>query len=206
MSRRSLLPLMGLIIVLLAGARSPLAAYPEPAIVSPSWNLDFTFETPRLIAVEDITGTVHWYWYMVYEVTNQTGEDQLFIPEVTIATDTGRIIEAGRGVPAAVFARIKERLGDPLLESPIQIVGRLLQGVDYARKSVTIWPAFEQDVDEFTMFFSGLSGETQTIAHPATGEPVLMRRTLMIRFSLPGTPANPQQQKALLQEQREVMR
>jgi hypothetical protein len=181
-------------------------AYPQPAIVSPTWALDFSFANPRTIAVTEIDGNVRWYWYMPYMVVNNTGEDRLFIPEITIADDSGRIITAGQDVPASVFKAVQNQLGNPLLKSSIAIVGKLLQGEDYAQESVAIWPVSPTDVDEFSVFISGLSGESQTIPNPATGEDVLVRRTLMLTFATPGNPVTPQDQSITLQSQRDVMR
>ncbi len=185
----------------------PAQAYPEPAIVSPSWALDFTFDTPRPIAFTDVDGSTRWYWYMTYKVVNNTDEDRLLVPEITIATDTGQILPANHGVPATVFNQIKQQEGNPLLESPMEVVGEILQGEDYAKESVAIWPAFVDDVDQVTVFVAGLSGENTTIQDPATGEPVLLRRTTMLIFDTPGNhPVNPQKQPIELVEQTDVMR
>lgn len=182
-------------------------AYPEPAIVSPSWALDFTFKNPQPMAVHNAEGQVQWYWYMPYKVVNQTGEDRLFIPEITIATDSGRIITAGQNVPPSVFTIVKRKLlKNPLLENPMEIVGKILQGEDYAREGVAIWPAFGHDVDEFVVFFAGHSGENATVLNPITGEKVLMRRTMMLRFGSPGNHPSPETQPITLEQHTEVMR
>ena len=181
-------------------------AYPEPDIVSPSWSLEFTFENPAPIVVRDARGQLTWYWYMTYQVVNRTGEDRMFIPECTIAEDDGRIITAGQGVPPGVFTQIKAQLGNPLLESPIEVVGKILQGIDYAKQSVAIWPCPLNDVDEFSVFIAGLSGETATIQNPITDEDVLMRRSVMLQFSTPGNNTRPQVQPVVLSDRRDVMR
>ena len=56
-----------------------------------------------------------------------TDEDLLFIPEITVANDTGDIINAGENVPPTVFPAIKKRLGNPLLLSPVEVVGKQLR-------------------------------------------------------------------------------
>lgn len=198
----ALLSALGLVLATPAA----IQAFPEPAAVSPSWNLDFEFGSPEPIAIEDVSGTTQWYWFMPYTVVNNSGSDQLFIPEATLATDAGDIISAGQNVPASLFPRIRQRLRNPLLLSPLEVVGRILQGEDYAKESVIIWPAFDHNVDELTLFISGLSGETQAATNPITGESVLMRRTLMLRYAMPGNPASPQSQPVQLVEQRDVMR
>lgn len=180
--------------------------HPEPRTVPGSWQLDFTWEKPRAIVLEDGDGAYRWYWYMPYTVVNNSGRTVLFIPEITIATDTGQTIDAGANIPAGLFPLIEQELGNPFLESPIEVVGELLEGEDYARESVAVWPAFEENVTELTIFVAGISGETATVRNPVTDEMVMMRRTLMLRFRLPGDPPSPQRQAVLFEDSREVMR
>lgn len=201
-----LLLVSGLLLAVVALIGPTAAGYPEPAAVSPSWNLGFSYRDPEPIAVRDVTGAVRWYWYITYKVVNDTGSDQLFIPEFTIATDGGQIISAGRNVPASVFPEIKRRLNNPLLDSPIDVVGKLLQGEDYAKESVAIWPAFENDVDQYDVFVAGLSGENDTYVNPITGENVLVRRTLMITYQTPGNHPTPERQPVINAAEAEVMR
>ncbi|MEM8738805.1 MAG: hypothetical protein AAGG38_10065 [Planctomycetota bacterium] len=156
-----------------AGAAEGAGTFAEPSIINPAWSFDLEVNTPKAIAVADDRGLVRWYWYMAYQVTNNTGEDRLFIPEVTVIDDNGRIVTVGRRIPASVYPAIAERLGNKLLLSPDDVLGRLLQGEDFAKESVAIWPASDEDVDEFTVFFAGADGETKPLLSPRTGEPVL---------------------------------
>jgi len=192
------------------GLTAPTAqGFPEPAIVSPSWQLDFSYDRPEPIAVPGIDGEVRWYWYMPYQVVNHTGAERLFIPEITIADDRGAVLPADQGIPPAVFAAVKDRLKNPHLESAVEIVGRLLQGEDYARDGVAIWPAegfIERDADEMIVFIGGLSGETAQTTNPQTGETIMLRRTRMLRFALPGDFESPERQPVLLMQERDVMR
>jgi len=184
----------------------PAWAYPEPAIVSPSWSLDIQVQAPEAISIQDVDGSIRWFWYITYKVVNPTDQDLLFIPEITVANDRGEIITAGENVPPTVFPAIKKRLGNPLLLSPVQVVGKLLQGEDFAREGVAIWPAPGGDVDAFSVFIAGLNGETQNITNPITGESVLVRRTLMLDYKSPGNFKRPQDQPIIADGQREVMR
>jgi len=193
-------------VLLLAFGTPNAAAFPEPKIVIKSWQYDFQHDPPRPIAVHGIGGTIRWYWYITYKVTNNTGEERLFVPEIMIYTNTGKIFPAGKDVPAVVFNVIKERLEDPLLENPAKIIGQILQGSDHAKGGVAIWPAPEEDVDHLTLFVSGLSGETQAIKNPITGKRVVVRKTLMIDYDKPGTTHNIQNQAIIPRGQRWVMR
>lgn len=205
--------------------------HPKPSIVSPSWSLDLELQTPRTIAARDFSGSLRWYWYLPYTLTNHTGEDRLYTPQVTVTDNLGQIIQVGREIPPTVYPAVKSRLRNPLLESPEQVVGKILQGEDFARDSVFIWPVSEKDVDEFTIFISGADGETQVLVSPVTGEPVmqpaidplteepimdesgkptlapvLVRRTRVLTYANPGTHGSPQFYNAELTETSVVMR
>jgi hypothetical protein len=183
-SRR--LAVLGLMAVAFGGVARLAHAYPEPNVVPTSWELDVEIKTPRTIAVT-LPGstTARLFWYMTYTVTNRSGEDQLFIPDVWMFTDTGDLIQANRAVPPTVFARIKEQTKNNLLESPTQVVGTLLQGPDNAKESVAIWPVPDKDVKHVSIYFAGLSGESHNIK-AADGKEVQMRKTLMLDYDTPG--------------------
>lgn len=208
--------------------------FAEPSIINPTWAFDLEVSTPNAIAVADTNGRVRWYWYAAYSVANNTGNDRLFIPEVVVLTADGDIVQANRRIPPTVYPAIADRLNNRLLESPNDVVGRLLQGDDFAKESVAIWPASLTDVDEFTLFFSGADGETKPLLSPKTGEPILqpaldpvtgdpvldeagnavmspimVRRTRAYTYLTPGTPgvgANLREQTVQLVEEYEVMR
>ncbi|MEM8783320.1 MAG: hypothetical protein AAGE65_10765 [Planctomycetota bacterium] len=226
---------------LVVSATGPLAAqeratddpgsFPTPAVANDDWKLDFTPGVPTAIAIEDAFGNARWYWYLPYTVTNHSGSDQRFIPQVTVLTDTGNIIEAGKNVPARAFTQVAAQLKNPLLESPQSVVGTIRQGVDFEKDSVFIWPVPPEDVDQFTVFVAGLSGETAVLTMPSTGEPlmepaldietgqplldengapvmrpVIARRTTALTYATPGTPDSPQQRPVTLLAETRVMR
>lgn len=216
-----------------AAAPTP-GTFAEPSIINPTWTFDLAVNAPQPIAVPGPGGRPTWYWYLPYQVTNNTGEDRLFIPEITVLDTNGRIVTAGRKIPPTVYPAIARRLGNSLLESPDDVLGRLLQGEDFAKQSVAIWPASVQDVDEFTVFFAGADGETKMLYSPRTGkavmqaavdpitgqdvvdadgkqvmQPVMVRRTRAFTYSTPGTLGNNislQQQPVRLVSEFEVMR
>ena len=209
-------------------------SFAEPSIVNPTWAFDLEVSTPNAIAVPGPTGRLQWYWYIAYKVTNHTGEDRLFIPEVVVLNNHGEIVQANRRIPHAAYPAIADRLGNTLLESPNDVVGRLLQGDDFAKESVAIWPASLQDVDEFTVFFGGVDGETKELISPRNGTPILeaaidpitgepvtdadgnvvlrpimVQRTRAFTYQTPGTPgvsANLREQPVQLIAEFEVMR
>lgn len=142
-----------------------LWAFPEPLIVSDAWEYKFTYDAPRPIAVRNIDGEFVWYWYMTYTVQNNTGRERMFAPEFQVATDEGDIVTANRRIPPTVFNAIKTRLGNDLLEGPVEVNGRFLVGDDNIKDSLIIWPAPTKPVGRMTIFVAGMSGETQRLTH-----------------------------------------
>lgn len=182
--------LMLLGVALLAGglawaAPVPTQAYPAPATAPRVWQLDFTHAKPRTIGVKGPAGDTSWYWYVTYKVVNRTESERLFVPEATLATDTGDIMPSSRIVPPAVFDAIKSRSSSKLLESPTRVAGRLLVGEDGAKESVIVWPVLHRDVREVKLFIAGLSGESEIIQNPATGKDETLRKTLMVTYATP---------------------
>lgn len=193
--------------MLAALAADRAVAYPEPAIVSLDWALDFRLGQPGVISVKSPEkDDPQLFWYVTYTVTNLTSEDQLFIPDVHLLTDAGHLLQAGRNVPPAVFNEIKKHLDNPLLIHPVQIVGRILQGLDNARDGVFIWPVPDADVNEISIFIGGLSGETIEIQDPVTSEKHLLRKTLMLRYDTPGGAAQTARKPFVNRGQKWIMR
>ncbi|MFG0249262.1 MAG: hypothetical protein ACF8OB_10275 [Phycisphaeraceae bacterium JB051] len=169
-------------------------AAPEPQIVPSDYQLDFDYATPQPIAIRSPKGNIQWYWYLTYTVTNNSGNDHLYIPDVTVSYDNGDIVQAGADIPASVFKAIQKKERNPLMLSPLQVVGELLQGKDFAKTSVAIWPHFGKDVKEMRIFIAGLSGETAKLKVKDQKEPVLLRKTRMLIYDVPGTGTHPQYQ------------
>ena len=179
-----------LALVSLVGHSVLAQSYPEPKVITEAWEFEIEFGTPCVTPVRTIDGQIKYYWYLPYTVTNNTGEDRLYVPKFEILTNQGHLISAGRKVDPGVFDKIKVEQSNDLLESPVQVIGRLLQGEDNARDSVAIWAAPTKDVDRMWVFIAGLSGETATVQHPETNEKIVLRKTLMLEIQTPGTLAS----------------
>ena len=106
------------------------------------------------------------YWYMIYTVTNSTPDNQLFVPEFLIYTDTGQVLRAGQRIPSAVYSAIKRRHNAPLLRDMTSMTATILRGRDNARRGVAIWPNFDPATGQFDVFIGGLSGETAEVSLP----------------------------------------
>ena len=186
---------------------SDARAYPEPAIVSMNWEFDVKIGKPGFIKFKR-PGQIDpkLYLYVPYTVINNTPEERLFVPGITMATDAGDLIDAGRGVSTSIYDELRKHLRNDLLEDPAQVVDRLLVGDDHARDSVAVWVMPTHDIDEIRIFFGGLSGETQEVAHPISGDRILLRKTLMLDYDTPGNPRNVARKKINLRDTTWVMR
>ncbi|MEX0876735.1 MAG: hypothetical protein WD114_04665 [Phycisphaerales bacterium] len=200
--------LSALALGLIGGASTPAAAAPEPSPVATQW--EFTFdEGPLRLAWVEENGEMNPYFYLTYTVTNHWGGVKLFAPDVSLMTDNANVLRSGRGVSAAVTEEIMARLRNPLLESQIEIVSNVLEGVEHARDGIVIWPAEDLQADEVTVFFAGLSGEFQSyVVGRNTSNPqrYTLRKTLMLRYSTPGQIARQGSRPFELVEKRWVMR
>ena len=157
--------------------------YPVPSSTPFRWEFQFESGDFRLY-VDQETGDA--YWWMHYTVTNRTKRDRIWAPKFTLYTDGGEILESGKGVPSSITAQIKELLGNDLIETQNEIIGDLLQGEENARDGLVIWPARLLQINEITMFISGMSGETTRVRNPITGELVILYKTMQRNYLIPG--------------------
>jgi len=197
--------------------------YPKPLTVPLQWQLEIELGDFRPIAVrlpdkkED-----QIFWYLRYTVTNRSGDDRVFVPEVILYTDTGEIVRAGKQTPMAVFNKIKALYNDPLMKIPTAMTGKLLQGEDNAKSSVAIWPDFDPNAGKVSIFLGGLSGETTSVNLPApiivvepdwrgqertvTKDKLLLVKTLELQYAIPGEKAARRHLAPKLTKQHWVMR
>ena len=176
---------------------------PKPSDVPVSWELQFTYKQPRPIQVvlpgQDEPTT---FWYMEYTVTNRTEDEQVFVPDFVLYTDTGQILRDGRGVPSLVFRKIKETVSEPLLKDQAGVSGTLLRGSNNAKDGGMIFRDIDPQSGAFDIFVGGLSGETAIVKPPhpvpvtTIGEDkkpktvmkdeIVLSRTLQLNYKLPG--------------------
>jgi hypothetical protein len=160
--------------------------YPKPSIYPTSWELNFEHAQPKRIVVQTNTDQVpHAYWYMTYTVTNNTKHEQLFLPVFELVTQDGTIIRSDNNIPKTVFDKIKKDEGNDLMINAAMMGGELRLGQDEARDGVAIWREPSPDMGHFTVYISGLSGETATVKGPDK-KPVILRKTLEIHYATRG--------------------
>ncbi len=190
------LMILGLAVNLACGAAH---AAPEPSVAHTSWELEFTYSDPQRITLT-LPGDDHasTYWYIVYTATNTTGDEAEFYPTFDIVTGDLKRIEAGFGVSPSVNDAIltRHKKAYPFSVDPMKMYGPLLRGEDNARTSIIVFPEFEDDVNAFTVYVGGLSGEVAKIRNPRFDRAVqpsdenpmffFVRKTLAIGYDVPG--------------------
>ena len=188
---------------------TPAATAPKPSVVPIKWEFDFHAKAPRSLEVT-LPGekAPRTFWYMRYTVTNRNRNPKTakpmeieFIPRIVLYTDTGETIQAGEH--RNVYDAVHKVEGDPLLIPPVSVSGKLLFGMDNAKRSVAIWRDFDSNSGAFDVFVGGLSGETAVVilskpitveeVNPLTGKKervkkskIVLHKTLQLSYSIPG--------------------
>lgn len=204
---------------------------PAPSPMPVSWEIELKFLDPRRIQVQ-LPGQSEpeVYWYVVYVATNQSQVTQRFYPQFQLVTEDLTVFDTDVGIDRRVFEAIRERHGvtHPFLVSPTEAIGELKVGEDNARESVAIWRNVKMSGNRLTLYVAGLSGETHLLRNPAY-EPArpetmrlevngverevtvnprffVLRKTLELRYLLPGSEAARQTAEPLRESVRWIMR
>lgn len=149
-------------------ASSPAPAAPKANNVQDTWTLEVDYTSPQPVMIK-VPGKKNpkLFWYFIYTVTNRTGEDQMFTPEIVLYTGTGQIIQAGAQINPYVYRKIKKIHNDPLLLDDLSITGKLLQGADNVKSGIVVFPNFDTKASSFDIFFGGLSGGSVLVKLPS---------------------------------------
>ena len=167
------------------------ADYPKPSPYPKTWQLDFDHSIPKRVVVQTADSNIpKAYWYMTYTVTNNTDKEQLFLPAFEMLTEDGRVIRNDFKIPGSVFDAIKKREGDRFLEPAALVGGEIRLGPSQAKDGVAIWPEPMARMGRFSIFVSGLSGETATVKGPGDKD-VILRKTLQLNFLIRGDDVYP---------------
>ncbi|MFM7132905.1 MAG: hypothetical protein ACKO0W_01160 [Planctomycetota bacterium] len=164
-----------------AGTASPEAL----AAVAPPKERDFTPSELRLW--RDPESGKH-FWYLTYDVVNNTGKDQRFAPRIELFVDDGAVIAQGTDVPSSVTKGILRYLNNPLVLDHFEILGEVLQGKEHAKTGLVVFPAASLDPTELTVFIAGLSQETKKEKDPKGERLVTLRKTMRLDYLVPGDP------------------
>jgi hypothetical protein len=175
-----------------------LQAAPAPSLAPESWELNFRFQDPERVSVylpgEDKPVV---YWYMLYRVENDSRQEVEFYPEFDLVTDRLEVVESQLKVSPEAYRAIFRRANNPLLLPPTKVTGKLQRGKDRARHGVVIWRDFDEKARAFTIYVSGLSGETKRVKNPTFAPDIpedednkryyTFRKTLAIPYAFPGS-------------------
>ncbi|HEX8340939.1 MAG TPA: hypothetical protein VF624_08535 [Tepidisphaeraceae bacterium] len=191
---RGIARLAGLTLLVALGLTQTASAYPKPSPYPVSWELKFVHSEPRRVVVE-VPGAPlpKAYWFITYTVTNNTERDVEFLPEFLMVSKNGTVKRSDRVVPRVVFDKIKSATNNKLLESALKVAGTLHVGEDQARDGVAIWEEPEVRMGSFTIFVTGLSGESTPLTDDAgaplndkDNRPILLFKTLQLDFNISG--------------------
>jgi hypothetical protein len=224
--------LAALLIALLAAALAPHAAraadtddpdasFPQPSPYPTSWQLDFKHAEPKRIVV-DVPGSItpQAYWFVTYTVTNNTDQEQQFLPTFELLSGSLKLYKANQNIPLRVFQAIKNREHNNLLEPSTSITGTLRIGQAEARDGVMIWPEPAGALGHFSIFVTGLSGEAIMLKH-ADGQYqkvtdadqlkdpkslIILRKTLQINYFIRGDAEYPNEQQVVPDGEHWIMR
>ena len=215
--------LMLSVLAVMAWAAPWAMSAPQPKVVPTEWELSFSHQAPQAIQVR-VPGEAapRTFWYMLYSVTNQTGQDRMYVPNFVLYTDTGQVRGGAEGISPTVFEAIVARHNNPLLESVAGMTGMLLRGEDNAKDGVAIFEDIEPEARAFDLFVSGLSGEGVTLKLPrpvdvmeadtegrtrqVVRDTVVLHKTLRLQFRLPDDPVSRLSRPALADGSDWVMR
>lgn len=159
------------------------------------WTLSFGYNWPRMVRVKEPGKPTKLYWYVTYVIVNDTGKDRLFVPEFTLVTDTDKVY---RDVVVPAAERLARIRSDATVKygNSVTIAGTLPvakpDGRDYAKHGIAIFRGLHPDesvdlkTDFFSIFVTGLSNGYREVTDPKTKKKVIRRKTLRLKFAMPG--------------------
>ena len=184
-----------------------------------SWQFDVRFHDAQRLVLrlpggrEDTT-----FWYVLYEVTNNTGRDRQFFPSIQLVTDTLEVTEAGADIHPMVYDVIAGRHNQefPFFAPPSKVLGLALQGRENARASAAVFRDFDPKASRFVVYASGFAGDVERVYNPSFDRSkkesdtnrrfFSLRRTLAVTYDLPGDPGTRGRAKPVRRTRDWVMR
>jgi hypothetical protein len=194
----ALMLVFALLLAPLARGAEEAGSYPKPSPYPITWELKFKHTAPKRIVVADPGGAPQAYWYMTYTVTNNTDQERTFLPVFEMLTEDGKVNRSDRNIPFQVFRDIKAREKNNFLEHFTEIGGEIRLGEDEAREGVAIWKEPNPEMGTFSIFLTGLSGETARLkdaegkdVKDANGDAIILRKTLQMNYFVRGDEVYP---------------
>ncbi len=144
------------------------------------WYLDFTYETPQPILVQDTIEGLKNYWYVLYKVTNNTGKLRKPIALDFVIRDDEEKRYHDSPKPF-VKESIEWKIGRKLLDS-VEMNTQIEDG--QTKEGVAIFGQIDLKMDRMSLFVSGLTDEMQTKIE--NGRTYIWRRVKKIHYERPG--------------------
>ncbi len=174
-------------------------AAPKPSASPKAWEIDFRFHDPQRMTLR-LPGDDHetTYWYVLYTVVNRTDQEIPFFPTFHIVTSDLSVIEGGADISPSVYDAIKARhqKAYPFIMDQKQVFGPLLRGEDNARTSAIAFQRPSVQVNRFSLYVGGLSGEMVRVRNlgfdpnrdDKDDNPRFhtLRKTLFVDYNIPG--------------------
>ncbi len=130
--------------------------------------------------------------YLAYRVVNRTGKPQMFVPQFTLVTDTGKRYE-DVVMPQAVEniqAREEPTRAKGSVVGAVTVCGYIppstKEGIDDAVYGVAVWDDVDVEADAFKVFVRGLSDGNQVVQPPDGAKPYTRYKALRLDFLRPG--------------------
>ena len=122
-----------------------------------------------------------------------TKSDDLPAGSTVEFTKDGKILPSDHINHPGVFEAIAQRERNKPIQPALKLQGTILVGEDQAKYGVAIWEEPEAEMGSFTIFVTGLSGETAALTDSngqplknADGQPIVLRKTKQINFTVRG--------------------
>ncbi len=152
------------------------------------WTLDFAPRTPQRLELTRADGTKEAYWYILYVVTNNTGQARDFAPAAAMFSEHGKVAHDGLYLDAQAAVQKLYHLDN--LKNSVGLLGSLKAGIDEAQQGIFIFPEVDPDMKKFQVFVTGLSGDfvLRDIPGPKPEDkPItaVLRKTMELDFACP---------------------
>jgi hypothetical protein len=155
--------------------------------------LEFVYKPPRFITVDlpDGKGGLKpkRIWYLAYRVVNRTGAPRLFVPSLTLVTDTGRTY-TDKVIPLAQKAITQREDATIDWKNSTELTAEMIpptpeQGFDLSTYGIATWGDVDPETDFFTIYVTGLSNGYK-LSEGDEGPQRTLSKTLELNFWRPG--------------------
>ncbi len=170
-----------------AGVQAPPS---RPIPTGDAWQLDFK-PGPLRVYVDPFSGQA--YWYLTYEIENRTGRERTWAPRFELQSDAGLMQSSGQEVPQIVTQDLQRVLSNPRIATRTgrildqnQVIGPIVSGPEHVREGVVIWPIEDPRVTQLTIYVAGVTNRRESMPHPESGEPIVLRQERALRYLTPG--------------------